>query len=203
MIFASALTVPAAFAQNQTEAAESCPREYSMVDGVCTVDEVKKYKIASILLEQYNEHQESSGSGASGASGSSGAAEQLVVIDILFKGDDCSLPENLGIVRKGPCDTYYENAQMAVLIPVANMYDVAALDQVAGIYPDAEAHPGELPEPASSVDDEPAIPDLDTTEPSSPAAHENIPYIALVGTAAAVAAVAATLYTKQRRRIEA
>ncbi|MDE0526598.1 MAG: hypothetical protein OXI27_08415 [Thaumarchaeota archaeon] len=132
------------------EAAESCPLEYSIVNGVCTADEVK-YKFATILLKQYNEYQESASSEASGASGSSGAAEQLVVIGILFYGDGCSLPEDLGIVDKGPCNTYHENAHMAVLLPVANMYDVAALDQVAGIYPDGEAFPDEEAAPAGGT----------------------------------------------------
>ncbi|MDE0090971.1 MAG: hypothetical protein OXP12_06410 [Thaumarchaeota archaeon] len=133
------------------EAEESCPLEYSMVDGVCTVDEVKRDKFATILLKQYNAHLVSTGSGASGASGSSGAAEQLVAIGILFYGDGCSLPEDLGIVDKGPCNTYHENAQMAVLLPVANMYDVAALDQVAGIYPDGEAFSDEEAAPAGET----------------------------------------------------
>ena len=145
------------------EAAESCPLEYSMVDGVCTVDEVKK-KFATILLKQYNEHMESAGSGTSGASGSSGSAEQIVAIAILFDGDDCSLPEDLGIVRKGPCDTYHANAVMGAVIPVANMYDVAALDQVAGIYPDGIIDDEGLSEPASDVDDELTMDDPSTTE---------------------------------------
>ncbi|MDE0525649.1 MAG: hypothetical protein OXI27_03520 [Thaumarchaeota archaeon] len=173
VIFASVLTVPAAFAQNQTGAAESCPLEYSMVDGICTVDEVKRDKFATILLKQYNAHQESAGSGASGASGSSGSAEQIVAIAILFDGDDCSLPEDLGIVRKGPCDTYHANAVMGAVIPVANMYDVAALDQVAGIYPDGIIDDEGLSEPVSDADDEPAMTDLDTDEPSSPTTYEN------------------------------
>lgn len=203
VILASALTAPAAFAQNQTEAAESCPREYSMVDGVCTVDEVKRDKFATILLKQYNAHLESTGSEAFGAPGSSGSAEQLVIV-IFFEADDCSLPEDLGIVLKGQCDTSYGRAQMAVLLPVANLYDVAALDQVTGIYPDGEADPGGMSEPAPSADDEPTMAVLDIAESSSTATHDNPPYyIVLVGFAAAAAAIATIRYTKQRRRIEA
>ena len=224
-IFASALIMPAAFSQNQTETAKSCPLRYTMVDGVCQIDEVKKYKFGNILLKMYNEHQESASSGVSGSSGSAG---QLVVINILFEADDCNLPEDLGIVRKGPCDTYHERAQMAVLIPVANMYDAAALDQVTGIYPAGEIDHGEpfgptsgvddepaiinrdtaeLPNPTAhenTLDDEPAIINRDTAEPPSPATHENmLYYIVPVGVAAAAAAVVAMLHAKKREKIEA
>lgn len=211
VIFASALAPSEAFAQNQTEAAANCPYAHVMIDGSCKLDEVRKYKIATILLDMHDEYEmslrhEASKEGTSGAAGSGvsagGSGEQLVSIVIAFEGYDCSLPEDLGIVDKGPCSTYYGRAQMGVLIPASSLYDAASLDHVTGIYPDADTV--QLFESPVDVYPDPHVDDLGVEGRPGTLAYEDSPlHIILVGVVAVAAATTVMLRVKKRGRIEA
>ena len=206
VIFVSALTEPVAFAQNQTNSTEQCPSyKYVMVDGVCQAH--IRYNMGGGLWDMYQEHQRSSSAGASGASSSDGTAGQLVSIVVAFETKECVLPEDLGIVSKGQCLTYHGSGVMGVLIPVASLYNVTALDHVTGIYPDPEPEPDPVESFEFSLDDgrghvtaDPAI----IEKSSNPATSEDLMYyIVPVVIVATVAAVAITSYNKKRVKNEA
>lgn len=207
VIFVAVLTVPAAFAQNQTNSTEQCPSyKYVLVDGVCKVD--IKYNMGETLWNLYQEHQNSSSAGASNDSSSNGSTdgsvEQLVRVSVAFVSDHCSLPDDLGIVHKTSCSTYYERATMGVKIPVANLYTLAALDHVTGIYPDFGPEPDVLSESSSNLDDMLAITDNDITNTSNPTTSEDtLYYIIPVSIAVTVAIVAVILRTRRKGKIEA
>ena len=203
------LTMQTALAQNHTNATDGCPYAHVMIDGACKLDEVRKYKFGTILLNMYDEYEASSkynasGEGASGSSGTVGASsDELVDIVVAFEAYDCTLPNDLGIVDKGPCFTYHERASMGVLIPVSRLYDVASLDHVAGIYPGGEAV--QLPfESPVVVYNEPSVDDLDVEEPSDTLMYENnYLYLILVSVAMMVIIATVMLYVvKKRGQIE-
>lgn len=206
MIFVSTLTMPAAFAQNPTNSTEQCPYKYVLVDGVCEVH--IKYNMGNMLWDLYQEHQRSSSAGASGASSSNGttggSAEQLVSIVVAFETKECVLPEDLGIVDKGPCFTGYGRGSMGVLIPIASLYNVTALDHVTGIYPESKAvttpNPTESLEPSLDDDIGPVTADPAIIEKSSnPAAFEDLTYYIVPAViVVTVAGIAITSYNKKR-----
>ncbi len=204
------LEAQTAFAQNRTNSTEICPYAHVMMDGSCKLDEVRKYKIATILLNMYDEYEtslryEASKDGTSGATGSSASTgesgEQLVSIVVAFEDYDCNLPEDLGIVDKGPCSTHYERAKIGVLIPVSRLYDVASLDHVTGIYPEADTV--QLFESPVDAYHDPPVNDLGVEGQPRTLAYEDGPiHIILVGVVA-VAVATVILSIKKRGRIEA
>ena len=203
------------FAQNQTNSTESCPYAHVVIDGVCKLDEVRKYKFGTMLLNMYNEYETSSRSaasdtGASGAAASSGSTDgsdnPIIPIVIAFEAYDCNLPEDFGIVHKGPCSTYHERASMGVRIPISNLYDVAALDHVTGIYPDFEPIPTMPPNPSLLVDADLSTDDTIVIDSLGPTTHdENVPYyiISVVTITIAIIGIVIISHVKKRGQIEA
>ena len=202
------LTMQTALAQNQTNATENCKYEFMLIDGVCNLDEVERYKFGTILLNMYHEYEASSkhnasSEGVSGSSGATGVSDELVSIVVAFEAYDCTLPKDLGIVREGPCSTHYERAHMGVLIPVSRLYDVASLDHVTGIYPDVDVVPLPFKSPID-VYNEPSVDDLDVEEPSDTLMYENnYLYLILVSVVAmAIISIVLLYVVKKRGQIE-